>query len=176
MTKRNILPKALQTEVDDRILELISQYVKFKDYDNTLTKKQELSQYFAFHRAEISKQKLIKWYQIDQMLEMKGYSTKSYAYKRFVDAILPTHLPPYPDHIQADIKNFIDQRLQLETNLSNRTILELQIYRKELEKDVKMRFKLKGTDPYKFKRQVDKNRYYIQMLIMQRSITVLDYF
>ncbi|CAL6015571.1 Hypothetical_protein [Hexamita inflata] len=176
MTKRSILPKAWQTEVDDRILELISQCVKFKGYDNTLTKKQELAIYFALHRAEISKQKLIKWYQIDQALEIKRYSTKSYAYKRFVDVILPKLLPPYPKQIQADIKNFIDQRLQLETNLNNKTNLELQIYRKELEKEVKTRFKLKGTDPYQFKKQVDKNRYYIQMLIVQKSTVVLEYF
>ncbi|CAL5976120.1 Hypothetical_protein [Hexamita inflata] len=170
MTKRSILPKAQQTEDDDRILELISQYVNFKGYDKTLTKKQELSQYFALHRTEISKQKLIKWYQIDLELKMQRYSTKSYAYKRFVDVILTVFLPPYPKQIQIDIENFITQRLQCDT-ITNKFDTE---FRKELEKEVKMRFKLKGTDPHQFKKQVDRNRYLIQKLITQRSTEVQD--
>ncbi|CAL6082071.1 Hypothetical_protein [Hexamita inflata] len=144
--------------------------MNFKGYENTLTKKQELAKHFALHRAEISKQKLIKWYQIDQALEMKRYSTKSYAYKRFVDVILPELLPPYPKQIQIDIENFITQRIQLETSINSKSETE---FRKELEKEVKTRFKLKGTDPHQFKKQVDRNRYLIQKLIVQKNIDVL---
>ncbi|CAL6015589.1 Hypothetical_protein [Hexamita inflata] len=101
---------------------------------------------------------------------MKRYSTKSYAYKRFVDVILPELLPPYPKQIQIDIENFITQRIQLETSINSKSETE---FRKELEKEVKTRFKLKGTDPHQFKKQVDRNRYLIQKLIIQKNIDVL---
>ncbi|CAL6025916.1 Hypothetical_protein [Hexamita inflata] len=155
--KRLILSTVQQSQIDERITNQIKQLLNFQGSP------EQLAVYFLNNKNSMNK---INWYKIDQNVQMKSYQSKSYSYRRFVDVIIPNILPPYPPEIQMEmnkvIKSEIGKQWEYLTQMNRN---DLTMYRKQLEQQIKQQFDLKGTDLYSFKKQIDKNRYTITMLL-----------
>ncbi|CAL6079060.1 Hypothetical_protein [Hexamita inflata] len=155
--KRLILSSVEQSQIDERITNQIKQLINFQGPP------EQLAVYFLNNKNSMNK---INWYKIDQNIQMKSYQSKSYSYRRFVDVIIPNILPPYPLEIQMEMNKVIKSEISKQwENLTQMNEKDLTAYRKQLEQQIKQQFDLKGTDLYSFKKQIDKNRYTISMLL-----------
>ncbi|CAL6013892.1 Hypothetical_protein [Hexamita inflata] len=155
--KRLILSSVEQSQIDERIVNQIKQLINFQGPP------EQLAVYFLNSKNSMNK---INWYKIDQNIQMKSYQSKSYSYRRFVDVIIPNILPPYPQEIQMEMNKVIKSEISKQwENLTQMNEKDLTAYRKQLEQQIKQQFDLKGTDLYSFKKQIDKNRYTISMML-----------
>ncbi|CAL5970663.1 Hypothetical_protein [Hexamita inflata] len=155
---RNILSTADQRQYDDIIIHHVCHSLHLTQFE------QQEAQYYQRNRTKLCRE--INWTAIDLQLG-KSYATKSFAYKRFFDVILPNLLPSYPHEIVVQIEKYIQEQVSVELSklqekAGSQGVNELV---KKISKQTKDKFNLQGSDQYSYKKEVDRINYYIKKCI-----------
>ncbi|CAL5970655.1 Hypothetical_protein [Hexamita inflata] len=155
---RTVLPRAEQERIDDIIKTHVCHSLHLTQFE------QQEAQYYQRNRTKLCRE--INWTAIDLQLG-KSYATKSFAYKRFFDVILPNLLPSYPHEIVIQIEKYIQQQVNSTPDLhdiaeSSRGVSDLV---KKISKQTKNEFNLQGSDTYSYKKEVDRINHAIEKYI-----------
>ncbi|CAL5972792.1 Hypothetical_protein [Hexamita inflata] len=162
---RTVLPRAEQERIDDIIKTHVCHSLHLTRFE------QQEAQEYQRNRTKLSR--TFNWTVIDQQLG-KSYATKSFAYKRFFDVILPNLLPSYPLETVIQIEKYIQEQVSSTPDLheivkSPRGVSDLI---KKICKQTKDEFNLQGSDIYSYKKQVDNINNYIKNRINNHSISM----
>ncbi|CAL6098864.1 Hypothetical_protein [Hexamita inflata] len=155
---RTVLPRAEQERIDDIIKTHVCHSLQLTQFE------QQEAQEYQRNRTKLSR--TFNWTAIDQQLG-KSYATKSFAYKRFFDVILPNLLPSYPLETVIQIEKYIQKQVSSTLDLheivkSPRGVSDLI---KKICKQTKDEFNLQGSDIYSYKKEVDRINHAIEKCI-----------
>ncbi|CAL5970649.1 Hypothetical_protein [Hexamita inflata] len=164
--QRYKLSKVEQDRVDLIIINEVRCHMKVDKFET------QEAQLFSSNKNSLN----VIWTDIDKKLKKekigKSYSTKSYAYNRFIDVILPNKLPPYPHEIVVQIEKYIQEQVSSTPDLHDiaESSRDVSVLVKKISKQTKDQFNLKGSDIYSYKKMIDRIKYIIeQQIILQNS-------
>ncbi|CAL5972776.1 Hypothetical_protein [Hexamita inflata] len=159
--QRYKLSKDEQYMVDKKIINEVRRHMNVQKFET------QEAQLFSSNKISMK----VIWTNIDKKLKKdkigKSYSSKSYAYNRFIDVILPNKLPPYPNETVVQIEKYIQEQVSSTPDLHDiwRSQGGVNDLVKKISKQTKEKFNLQGSDIYSYKKLVDSFNNYIKKCI-----------